>query len=253
MPHDAKRRQQVSVPVIAPLLFAIAAMSLFAIVWRRSAAPRFVARVRPSHETATPSADAITADTGDTQRVDSGTGALTHRQYDVTLPLNGRSPGDLMRLMQRHIADLSPSALADFQKTEGSDLAIQVGDEYDITMLGPWNGRVRVAEVAVDSFTLVTLEGHPEAGHITFSAQRSTTVEGMATVLIESFARSRDGMVNLAYDTLVIGKHVQAEVWITFLQRFGALAGVTDTPQVRVRTESIADSDATRAAAHYAP
>jgi hypothetical protein len=249
MIHDVRRRERVSVRLIAPLLLAIGSLSLVALMLRRRAAPRVVAPVRPSEETATPSSAATSADDHDAQHADSGTGDLTHRQYDFTLQLDDRSPGELLRLMQRNLTDLAPSALADFQKTEGSDLTFRVGDEYDITMLGPWNGRVRVTEVAPESFTLVTLDGHPEAGHITFSVQRDAADAETASVLIESFARSRDSLVNVAYDTLGIGKQVQAEVWITFLQRFGTLAGVAETPEVRVRTESVPVRDAQQSSA----
>ena len=119
-----------------------------------------------------------------------------------------------------------------------------MGDEYDITLLGPWNGRVRVVESTARHFTLVTLDGHPEAGHISFSVAPVADSNDTLQVLIESWARARDAIVAVAYGTLGVGKQVQTEVWITFLQRLSALAGVAQTPEVRIRTEALAAIDA---------
>ncbi len=249
--HYVRHQQRDSIPLAAPLLLALGSLGLFAIVWRRTTAPRLAqprARRVPAASPSAPgrpqfvprapaSPEAVAA--GSHQTAESGTGALVHRQYEITLELHQLLPADMLRLMQRHITELAPSALANFEKTAGSETIFRVGDEYDITMLGPWNGRVRVAELTPDSFTLVTLDGHPESGHITFSSRHSDALDGSVTVMIESWARSRDAVVHAAYSTLRIGKQVQAEVWITFLQRLSALAGATETPQVRITTEEI--------------
>ncbi len=247
--HYVRRQQRDSIPLAAPLLLALGSLGLFAIVWRRTTAPRLAQpRARRAPGASPPVSDrtpfathspASSAPAGAHQTAASGTGALVHRQYEITLELQQLLPADLLRLMQRHITELSPSALANFEKSTGTEAIFRVGDEYDITMLGPWNGRVRVAELTPYSFTLVTLDGHPEAGHITFSSRHADALDGSVTVMIESWARARDAVVHAAYSTLGIGKQVQAEVWITFLQRLGALAGATETPQVRITTEEI--------------
>ena len=112
-------------------------------------------------------------------------------------------------------------------------------DEYDITMLGPWNGKVRVTESTLDHFTLVTLDGHPEAGHITFRVVTDDDTPDTIRVQIESWARARDAVVHAAYATLGIGKQIQTEVWITFLQRLSTLAGMHTTPEVQLTTEQL--------------
>ncbi|MCV4939648.1 DUF1990 domain-containing protein, partial [Escherichia coli] len=84
---------------------------------------------------------------------------------------------------------------------KGQPWEMRVGDEYDIRILGPWNGSVRVDEVGPTSFTLVTLKGHPEAGKIRFSAEAA---ERTLCFRIESWARSRDGLVQFAYSGLKI-------------------------------------------------
>ncbi len=250
MPYVVRRRRD-SVSVLPPLLFAVGSLGVLALFWRRRAAPRVERRragghaadgrhdtgAQPPGRRAQPAP--VMADASNAQLASSGTGALIHRRYEIIIPVRGLRPADLMRLMQRHLTELAPSALADFTKAAGSENAFRTGDEYDITMLGPWNGRVRVCEISDSAFTLVTLDGHPEAGHITFSAGPVSGAEESVLVLIESWARARDAVVHAAYSTIRIGKKVQAEVWITFLQRLAALAGVTDTPQVRIITDEL--------------
>ncbi len=243
--HYVPRRQRDSITVVAPLLLAIGSLGLLAILWRRSAAPRVERTRRRRQPDAEPARTPTVPLHSDEQCSADGTGALIHRCYEVSLPLTGLVAADLLRLMQRHLTELAPSALADFEKTIGSETSFRVGDEYNITMLGPWNGRVRVSELTELAFTLVTLDGHPEAGHITFSVGDSVP-PGTARVQIESWARARDAIVNTAYATLGIGKQVQTEVWITFLQRLGALAGAADTPQVRITTEEIPEASNTK-------
>jgi hypothetical protein len=243
------RRTKDSIPRAIPLLLATGSLGLLAIVWRRMAAPRRVGSVRDDAAAATSSATeiapaAVAPVHSDQQTVHAGTGTLFHRQYDVVLTGTAHSSRELLRLLQQHLAELAPSMLAHFEKTAGSDGLLRVGDEYEITMLGPWNGAVRVSESTADSFTLVTLDGHPEAGHITFSVSEHGSGPDAKRVRIESWARARDAVVAAAYDTIGIGKQVQTEMWITFLQRLSALAGVGGTPEVVIATEELTVPDA---------
>lgn len=233
------RAPRHSIPRAVPVLLATGSVALFALIWRRIAAPRSVGT--GSRVTTLPSAalrDSLRA--GDkVQAENTGTGALFHRLYEVLLTGTGLTSRAALQLMHRHMTDLSPSPLAHFEKSAGGDGLLRVGDEYDITMLGPWNGTVRVIESTLDHFTLVTLDGHPETGHITFRVVTDDGTPDALRVQIESWARARDAIVHAAYATLRIGKQIQTEVWITFLQRLSALAGMSRTPRVRVTTEEL--------------
>ena len=228
---------QDSISAIVPMLLATAGMSLLAIVWRRRAAPRTVVsrRARPVSPDAVPTPAA--ANDSDLQTVHAGTGSVFHRRYAIELPGTPHRAADVMRLLEQHFAELAPSILAQFEKTTGAGQSIRVGDEYEISMLGPWNGRVRAVEVSDTAFTLATLDGHPEAGHITFSVTGDRESTTPLRIEIESWARARSTLVATAYDTLGIGKQVQTEAWITFLQRLAALAGVSGTPEVHITDE----------------
>ncbi len=240
--HHGHRRTRDSIPLAIPLLLASGSLGLLAIVWRRRAAPRRQAHVRvPAGARRTHDVSpGVTGD--DHQPAHGGSGALFHRQYEVVLTGTTHSCPGLLCLMQHHLAELAPSMLAHFEKTSGSDDQLRIGDEYEITMLGPWNGAVRVSESTPLTFTLITLDGHPEAGHITFSVAEDTSDPGSKRVRIESWARARDAVVAAAYGTLGIGKQMQTEVWITVLQRLSVLAGVERAPEVRIATEVLSPS-----------
>jgi len=225
------------IPAVVPVLFASGALGLFALLWRRRSAPRSHTRMTTSTPPSAVVADEPQVKGVDQQPVSDGAGEIYHRRYEVDLENSERPATEIVRLMKRHLAELTPSILAHFEKSNGSEDALRVGDEYEITMLGPWNGAVRVAESTPTSFTFVTLEGHPEAGRITFSAAGGEGAPMRAQ--IESWARARDAAVATAYGTLGVGKQIQTEAWITFLQRLCTLAGVDGTPKVRVSDEVI--------------
>jgi Domain of unknown function (DUF1990) len=237
-----KSRAPGNLSIVLPVLLTMTAIVLAAVVWRRRVAPRKQRNGKSRHVRSTAIPTEPSSDLPDVQRTTDGSGPLIHRTYDIVLGVNGLTTERIVALMKSALTDLAPSALADFEKTVGSSVKFSIGDEYDITMLGPWNGRVRVQEVGARHFTLVTLDGHPEAGHITFSAA-SNESDGMHSARIESVARSRDRVVQAAYSGLGIGKRVQAEVWVTFLQRLGELAGSTTVPEVTIASEELIDSD----------
>lgn len=166
-----------------------------------------------------------------------GYGVLFHRRYSVTIDrprLRGRK---LMDRVKVDLPDFSPRLLASFKKIRGHPRVMRVGDEYDITILGPWNGGVRVAEVTPTSFTFVTLEGHPEAGQITFAVTPHLTRPGAIVFEINSWARSRDMLVSLGYKEGKIGKEVQKNAWVTFCERVVEASGGTRFGEVEVSTE----------------
>jgi Domain of unknown function (DUF1990) len=126
-----------------------------------------------------------------------GDGAIFHRRYRVKIVGSKFMASDLIREVGLRFNQLSPSALAEFEKVKGKPWSLEVGDEFDIVILGPWNGSVRVCEVRPESFCFVTLEGHFERGQITFIVAKNLE-RGTVTFRITSF--SQRGMIrNLFY------------------------------------------------------
>ena len=155
-----------------------------------------------------------------------GTGPRLERRYYLDVVRPRLAPAQLMAAVQADLPHFSPGLLADFERTSASEgQPLRVGDEFRIKILGPWNGSVRVTAVGPTFFELVTLEGHPEAGRIHFEAH---ALDGRPDALrfeIRSLARSRDGLVAFAYDTIGGGRLVQAATWVEFCQRVGQASG----------------------------
>lgn len=159
------------------------------------------------------------------QSAAAGAGPLLERRYYVDIARPRLDAAALLRYVTSHVAELSPGLLADFEKVKGAPSELQVGHEFHIKILGPWNGSVRVTEVGEQHFEFCTLDGHPEAGRIRFSVQELPAPAGALRFEIHSWARSRDGLVAFAYATIGVGKQVQEQTWVTFCERVAEASG----------------------------
>lgn len=166
-----------------------------------------------------------------------GVGPLFHRRYQVDIEAARLGAEELMAQIQRDVAAFAPSELADFKKVKGQPERMAVGDEYHITILGPWNGSVSVADVEPTSFTFVTLEGHPEAGQIRFQTMPHPERRGALRFQILSWARSRDMLVALSYNQGMVGKEVQKNAWVSFCECVVGASGGRQIGAVDVVTE----------------
>jgi hypothetical protein len=156
----------------------------------------------------------------DVQTVADGVGPLFHRLYRARIRDARLSPEEVISRLGADLNCAAPTELARFFKVRGDDRRLAVGDELLVRMPGPWDGPVRVAATAADSFRLATLTGHLEAGQIEFRASRS---DGVLSFEIESWARSGDRLSNILYDQLRMAKEVQLHMWTSFLEQVAEL------------------------------
>lgn len=171
------------------------------------------------------------------QLTGDGHGPLFHRRYSVVIARPKLSAEALMGQIKADVAAFAPRLLADFKKTKGAEDVMRPGDEYHITILGPWNGSVRVIEETPTSFTLITLEGHPEAGEISFSLDPHPSRPGTLCFEICSWARSRDMIVGLTYKEAGVGKEMQKNAWVAFCERVAEASGGRQVGEATVVTE----------------
>jgi hypothetical protein len=168
----------------------------------------------------------------------TGSGPWLERRYYIDVVRSHLTPAQLIARVQADLPHFSPGLLADFNKESGAEHALlRVGDEFSIKIFGPWNGSVRVISAGPTSFEFITLEGHPEAGRIRFEAH---PLDGRADALrfeIRSRARSRDGLVAFAYDTIGGGLLMQEATWVEFCRRVAAACGGQTLADVVVDTE----------------
>lgn len=173
-----------------------------------------------------------------------GVGPRFHRRYRVDVADAALSPEALMAQIGADLQAFSPGEIAVFHKTTGAEGQLAVGDEFDIDIRGPYDGPVRVAEVAPTHFTLKTLDGHMEAGEIRFEAAPHPSAPGALRFTIESWARSADALVDVAYDDLGVAKEAQQAMWTFFCHRVAEAAGGEAMGPIDVETERAPDPDA---------
>ena len=159
-------------------------------------------------------------DDDEVQPSEDGSGPLFHRRYRVSIADARMTASEVMAKIQADPNVVAPTEFARFERIRGMDGGMRVNDEYIVHMPGPWNGPVRVAEVTDDSFRLVTLRGHLEAGQIEFRVSKDDEL-GFE---IQSWARSGDALSSLLYDRLRMAKEIQLHMWTSTLERVVRLA-----------------------------
>lgn len=166
-----------------------------------------------------------------------GEGSVYHRRYRIDLRNTQETPASLMAHIQSDPQRFTPPELANFEKTKGEAGSMQVGDEYFIHILGPWDAPVRVIEVEPTHFSLVTLKPHFEAGQICFRTMEHPTDAGVLRFEIESWARSRDAQVAFAYEDAKVALKAQTGMWVWFCKRVGEVCGGEQIDEIDVLTE----------------
>ena len=168
-----------------------------------------------------------------------GAGPLFHRRYVVRI----RDPElSAQEIVSRLAADpdmFAPTEFASFQRVDGEDRPMSVGDDYVVRMPGPWDGPVRVVELTPTSFRLATLEGHLEAGQIEFRAAD----EGDVVFTIESWARSGDRLSNVLYDRMRMAKEIQLHMWTSVLESVVEHSGGRRLGRIEVETRRVEEGD----------
>ena len=221
------------------------AIAVFAYVFLHTssrARERVYKVLRPRERQPTvPAAATVEAETPP-QLPKDGVGPLFHRRYYIDIERANRTPEQVMDEIKRNLNAFSPSLYASFEKTQGDAQGMEQGDEYHIRMAGPWDGSVCVAQTDPLSFSLVTLDGHPEAGIIRFRFVPHPTNPGLIRFEIASWARSRDTLVDWTYTGLKIAQRVQTNMWVTFCERVAKATGGTAVGEIAVITEEQPES-----------
>ncbi len=173
----------------------------------------------------------------DVQRIVDGTGALFHRRYSVDI-LNPKLDAEaLSEAIKADINQFTPTLMAYFEKTKGDPERFEIGDEYFIHITGPWNGPVRTVDISPTSFSFVTLEGHLEAGQIHFRVIPHPSLEDTLRFQILSWARSKDRLVEFAYDFTEVAQNAQGNMWRDFCRRVVDASGGEQFGRLQVITQ----------------
>ena len=109
--------------------------------------------------------------------------------------------------------------------------------------------RVRVIHRDRNSLTLGTLEGHPEAGRITFGAYRND--RGDVIFHIRSRARASSDLRYAGF--VALGEPMQTTTWTDFIDRLAHIAGDGVIGAIHADTSEVTDDEAEDPAAICAP
>ena len=155
-----------------------------------------------------------------------GFGQLWQKTYRLRLPGVALTPAEVIQVWKTHFAQFQPSENR-FYPVVGS---VEPGQIVLInaTMSGmPLSTGVMVLYADDESFTLMTPQGHPESGWVTFSA---CIENGCLVCQVQSLARANDPLYELSFRLGASG--VQERIWIHVLKALAAYFNVQASVQV---------------------
>jgi len=149
-----------------------------------------------------------------------GFGPMWQKTYLLTIDKAGLQPHDVIKIMKEHLPELQPTQNKFYPSSQG----IAAGEIVLIDSSTP-GGIVSTGVLVLyaddSSFTLMTPQGHPEAGWVTFSARNRGDVIEMQ---IQGLARAADPFYELAFR--IAGSKFQETIWKHVLSSLASYLGV---------------------------
>ena len=155
-----------------------------------------------------------------------GFGQLWKKTYSVRFPQALLTPIEVMAIWKNAFTSFFPTQQRFFPGSQG----VKPGQIILINALMsgmPISTGVLVLYADDESFTLITPEGHPESGWITF---RTYAQDSFVICEIQSMARANDPLYELAFR--LFGTHKQEHIWVYVLQALAAHLQVSGTIQI---------------------
>ncbi|MGZ3599872.1 MAG: hypothetical protein ACXVCX_15485 [Ktedonobacterales bacterium] len=160
-----------------------------------------------------------------------GFGRLWQKTYQTRLSGANVTPTEVVRVWKERLPEFQPPQNRFFPAVAG----VEPGQVVLINAsLGgmPVNTGVLVLYADDESFTLMTPEGHPESGWVTFSAYDD---DGTTVAQVQSIARANDPIYELGFR--LGGSKAQEKIWTHVLMSLAEHFQVF--PPVRVRTACV--------------
>ena len=150
-----------------------------------------------------------------------GHGPSLQRDYWAEIRDSRIAASQMGEFLARRFSEMVPDSIARFSPLGDPGEPLEVGDEVEVWIRFAGRCRVRLVDKTANSITFATLEGHPEAGRITFGAYRHAS--GNLVFHIRSRARSSNAFHYLGFRAL--GRAMQTETWTRFIDRLAATVG----------------------------
>ncbi len=152
-----------------------------------------------------------------------GFGQLWQKTYHVRLSGVTASPAEVVAVWKERFPEFQPKENRFYPSVAG----VKPGEVVLINAMtpgGPVSTGVMVMYSDDESFTLMTPEGHPESGWVTFSAYES---EGCTVAQVQSLARANDPFYEIAFR--LVGSRLQESIWRHMLTTLAQHYGVRTT------------------------
>jgi hypothetical protein len=160
-----------------------------------------------------------------------GAGPLLQRDYWAVFTGCPLTPSAVMAHVKTHFCSLPPASLVSFDAPDG----LSPGAVLDIVIRPGQQCAVRVVHETPQSVTLATLQGHPEAGRITFGSYRNAA--GEVLFHIRSRARSTTALKRLGF--LTIGDAMQTNTWADFIRNTATALGTHIADAIHADTQQV--------------
>jgi anti-anti-sigma factor len=149
-----------------------------------------------------------------------GFGPMWQKTYLLPIKKAGLQPGDVITTMKQHFPEFQPPQNRFYPSSKG----IAAGEIVLIDSSTP-GGIVSTGVLVLYaddlSFTLITPQGHPEAGWVTFSAGKSKDAVEMQ---IQGLARAADPLYEAAFR--IAGSKFQEKIWRHVLSSLASYLGI---------------------------
>ncbi len=170
-------------------------------------------------------------------RATDGRGPLLQRDYWGVIANSRQTAPEVANVVAGDFCRFPPEELVRFTRRDPADEALQEGNEMDVEIRMAGECAVRVIHRDSNSITLGTLEGHPEAGRITFGAYPDEA--GDIVFHIRSRARSSSTARYAGF--MIGGEPMQTTTWTDFIDRVAHDVGDGILGVIHVETKEIED------------
>ena len=173
------------------------------------------------------------------QPASAGVGIFLQRDYFAVIANCRSKPSEVAALVAARFPDFPPRELVVFERSGDADGCLELGEELDIQIRMAGAARVRVVHKGSCSITLATLEGHPEAGRITFGAYRND--QGDVVFHIRSRARSSTLFNYVGFRSA--GDPMQTSTWTDFVNNVAITCGDGVRGVIHADTVTLGDDE----------